>query len=225
MKKILVTTGLLLSMLTSGDRLAAQSDVYIDRYVALRESARRTMDNSGFWTVSLAGGGSAYFGENDLWFTHTLGDWVAPMGKVTVSRWFSSVWGIRFQADGGTLKNYTLVMEEDIAKGEFYYADSYLQVVTNVMNWGRTKRTQRPISICLIGGIGMAWTPSRESVPQQFSPAAVLGGQLTIRMTDFWSLGLELDGTIVKDNFNSYTGGRKYEGWATAMMGLVYRFP
>lgn len=204
--------------------LSAQSEASVNRYLAMRESAQRTVDNSGYWSVSLSGGGAAYFGEFDMALNKGVGDWVAPMGKVTVARWFSSVWGVRFQADGGVFKSQMMEMEDLSAKGQFYYADGYLQVITNVMNWGRVKRTQRPVSILLVGGVGMAWTPSRKLAPTQFTPAALLGGQLNIRMTDFWSLALEADGTFVKDSFNSRTGGRKYEGWATATIGLVYKF-
>lgn len=215
---------ILLGLFAGSSPLLAQSEESVNRYLALRESSRRTLDNSGHWSVTLSGGGSAYFGEYDMTFTKNFGDWVAPIGKIAVSRWFSSAWGVRFQADGGIFKNYRVEMEESSTQGEFYYADGYLQVITNVMNWGHIKRTQRPVSILLVGGLGMAWTPSREFVPAQFTPAALLGGQLNIRMTDFWSLALEIDGTIVKDNFNSHTGGRKYEGWATATIGLAYRF-
>lgn len=224
---IMMVTTTLLTMLGAcgnGGRLCAQADSNIDRYVALHEASRRTMDNAGYWSVSLSAGGSAYFGEFDMGFASGLGEWLSPIGKVTVARWFSSVWGVRFQADGGMLKNHVVRLQDPSTKGQFYYADGYLQAISNVMNWGSVKRSNRPVSILLIGGVGMAWTPSRRHIPTQFTPAAVLGGQLNIRMNDHWSLALEIDGTIVKDNFNSRIGGRRYEGWATGSVGLVYRF-
>lgn len=205
--------------------LFAQSEASINRYLALRELSRQARENADYWSVSLSGGGTAYWGEKDMAFTNTLGDSMAPFGKLTVARWFSSVWGLRLQVDGGLFKNYIVAEEEDpITKGEFRYMDGYLEVVTNVLNWGANKRSQRPISICILGGFGMAWTPTRNTFSAKYSPAAILGGQLNIRMTDYWSLALELDGTIVKDNFNSHIGGRKYEGWATVSVGLAYRF-
>lgn len=214
---------LFFSVLEGIEFLSAQSDASVHRYLALRESSKHTMDNSGHWSVSLSAGGTAYFGEMDMSFSKS-GDWVCPFGKVTVTRWFSSVWGLRFQVDGGQFKNYAVKEEDPSKKGLFNYVDGYLEVVTNVMNWGHDKRIQRPISIFLLGGVGMVWTPARTSVPMRISPSVILGGQLNIRMTDYWSLALEIDGTIVKDDFNSRIGERLYEGYATVSMGLVYRF-
>lgn len=200
-----------------------QSYAQFEQYLSLREKSRQTGDNRGAWTVSLSGGVSLYQGESDGETSKT--DLLTPYGKLTVARWFSSIWGIRCQVGGGTQKNNHVKMNEPDTHGKFYFADSYLTLITNLMNWGTYKRSNRPVGIYLFLGGGGAWTPARDLKSQEFSPAAILGGDLNIRMTDYWSLTLGIEGTLVKDHFNGYTGGRKYEGYAGVTAGLTYRFP
>lgn len=202
--------------------VSAQTEQDYLRYVNLRERSLQTGDNQCYWTVSLSGGGTLYQGEWDGKMNKL--DFITPYGKLSVARWFSSVWGIRVQVDGGLQKNGAVKVREEESNGEFYFVDGYIGVITNIMNWGTYKRANRPLSICLYLEGGTAWTPSRKEVPAQISPAMLLGAQMNVRLTDYWSLALEIDGTIVKDNFNSYTGGRKFEGYAGATLGLVYRF-
>lgn len=199
-----------------------QSDAQFEQYLSLREKYRQIGDNKGYWTISLSGGISLYQGESDGIASKT--DLLTPYGKLAVTRWFSSVWGIRWEAGGGTQKNSHVMMKEPDTKGKFYFADSYLMLITNLMNWGAYKRSNRPVGIYLFLGGGGAWTPARDRMPQEFSPAVIGGGDLNIRMTDNWSFTLGGEVTIVKDNFNGYTGGRKYEGYAGVTAGLAYRF-
>lgn len=201
--------------------LSAQTPQDFQRYLDLRQQDVKICDNRAYWTVALSGGATLYQGESvrDV----TKKELITPYGKLAVARWFSSVWGIRLQFDGGLQKNNAIKKREPDSTGKFYFADGYLGVITDVMNWGTYKRSNRPVSILLYGGGGVAWTPSRKPRPSQISPAILIGGQVNIRLTDTWSIGVELDGTIVKDNFNSYTGGRKYEGYIGVTAGLVYR--
>lgn len=214
---------LLLLFCLTGLSAWAQSDTQYEQYLSLREKTKKNGDNKGYWEVSLGGGISLYQGESDQEIKKT--DLLTPYGKLSIGRWFSSVWGLRWEAGGGTQKNGHVRMHESETNGKFYFADSYLTVITNVMNWGTYKRRNRPVGIYLFLGGGGAWTPARERIPVQISFAAIVGGELNIRMTDYWSISLGMEGTIVKDHFNGYTGGRKYEGYAGATAGLVYRFP
>lgn len=213
----------LVILLLTGLSAWGQSDAQFEQYLSLQEKSRQTSNNSGYWAVSLSGGISLYQGESDGEVSKK--DLFTPYGKLVVARWFSSVWGIRWQASGGTQKNSHVMMKEPDTNGKFYFADTYLTFVTNLMNWGTYKSSHRPIGLYLYLGGGGAWTPERDGKSQEFSPAALLGGNLNIRMTDYWSLTLGLEGTIVKDNFNGYTGGRKYEGYAGVTAGMTYRFP
>lgn len=201
----------------------AQTDNDYERYLHIQQQQIRNEENRAYWTIALMGGPVLYQGECDGDVARK--DLITAYGKLVVTRWFSSVWGIRAQLDGGILKNNAIWVREPDANGKFSFGDGYLELVTNVMNWGTNKRSNRPFAIYLYGGGGMAWTPSRKTVPSQVSPAALVGGELNVRITDFWSIALELDATIVKDNFNSHSGGRKYEGYTGITAGVVYRFP
>lgn len=200
----------------------AQTDADYERYLHLRQQEIESRDNLGFWTVSLSGGGTLYQGESDG--ESAINDMITPFGRLAVTRWIDAVWGIRMQIDGGLQKNSAIQIREPDSNGEFYFADGGLEVITNLMNWGAYKRSNRPVSVYLYGGVGMAWTPSRDTRSSQISPLVMAGGQFNVRMTDSWSVYVELDATIVKDNFNSYTGGRKYEGYVGGVIGLTYRF-
>ena len=179
-------------------------------------------NNGSYWTVSLSGGATLYQGEWDR--DMKKADFITPYGKLSVARWFSSVWGIRMQMDGGVFKNGAVKIWEPDSNGKFNFVDGYLEFITNVMNWGESKDSNRPVSVYLYGGGGVAWTPARNDLSAKVSPGMILGGQVNFRLTDFWSIALEVDGTIVKDKFNSHTGGRKYEGTVGVTAGLVYRF-
>lgn len=182
----------------------------------------QTGDNSSYWTVSLSGGTTLYQGEWDG--DMKKADFITPYGKLSVARWFSSVWGLRMQLDGGVFKNGAVKVKEVDSDGKFYFADGYVEFITNVMNWRAEKNSNRPVSVFLYTGVGGAWTPSRNEFSAKISPAMILGGQVNFRLTDFWSVALEMDGTIVRDKFNSHTGGRKLEGYMGVTAGLVYRF-
>lgn len=201
--------------------LSAQTAEDYRRYLELRQQELKISDNRGYWTVALSGGATLYQGESDG--DVAIKELITPYGKLAVARWFSSVWGMRLQFDGGVQKNNAIKMREPDSTGNFYFADGYLGVITDVMNWGTYKRSNRPVSVLLYGGGGVAWTPSSQTKPSQISPGMLIGGQVNIRLTDTWSIAVELDGTIVKDNFNSHTGGRKYEGYTGVTAGLVYR--
>lgn len=201
--------------------LSAQTAEDYQRYLELRQQAVEISDNRGYWTVGLSGGATLYQGESDGGVPKKKQ--ITPYGKLAVACWFSSVWGMRLQFDGGLQKNSAIQIREPDSTGKFYFADGYLELITDVMNWGMYKRSNRPVSILLYGGGGVAWTPSRTTTPSQISPAMLIGGQINVRLTNAWSVGVELDGTIVKDNFNSHTGGRKYEGYTGITAGLVYR--
>lgn len=201
--------------------LSAQTSPDFQRYLDLRQQEVKISDNRGYWAVALSGGATLYQGESDG--DVTIKELITPYGKLAVARWFSSVWGVRLQFDGGIQKNNAIKMREPDSNSKFYFADGYLGVITDVMNWGTYKRSNRPVSVLLYGGGGVAWTPSRKTKPSQISPAMLIGGQVNIRLTNIWSVGVDLDGTIVKDNFNSHTGGRKYEGYTGITVGLVYR--
>lgn len=202
--------------------LLAQTEQEYHQYLSLQEQNMKLKNNQSYWTVSALGGMSLYQGEWDRGRKKV--DLLTPYGKLNVARWFSSVWGLRLQLDGGVQKNSAVGMEGAGSSDKFYFVDSYLEAITDVMNWGRTKRLDRPVSVYLYIGAGGAWTPARTAKKAQLSPAAVLGGQINFRLDDFWSIALEVDGTIVKDNFNSHLGGRLYEGYMGASVGLVYRF-
>lgn len=214
---------LLLLLCLTGFSAWGQSDAQFEQYLKLREKTEKKGENKGFWTVSLTGGVSLFQGEWDSDAKKV--NLLTPYGKLNVARWFSSVWGLRWEASGGTQKNGLVRKNEPDTKGKFYFADSYLTVITNVMNWGTYKRANRPVGVYLFMGGGCAWTPARDNIPSQLSPAVIIGGELNFRLTDYWSLSLGAEGTIVKDHFNGYTGGRKYEGYVGATAGLVYRFP
>lgn len=189
---------------------------------SMNEQGTLAENKERYWTVSLSGGATLYQAEWDRDMKKV--DYITPYGKLSVARWFSPVWGLRLQLDGGKFKNGAVKLREGGSGGKFYFADGYVEFITNVLNWGKEKNSNRPVSAYLYTGIGGAWTPARNDYSAQFSPAFILGGQINFRLNDIWSVAVEWDGTIVKDKFNSHLGGRKCEGYMGVTAGLVYRF-
>ena len=202
----------------------AQSDDSVERYSELYQKENAIRNNRGCWTFSLSGGITSYFGEGDRFSNRSMKNRLsAPYGKISAAKWFDSVVGLRLQLDGGQLDNQYIREHEPETNGRMYFQDAYVQVITNVLNWRKEKRAQRPVSLLLYGGPGVAWTPARDRVPQQWSFAGLLGLGLHIRLNDNWGISVEMDGTIVKDNFNNRVGDARYEGYWGGTAGLTYR--
>lgn len=218
-------TGIILGvfLLVTSSLHAQTEQEYLD-YLSLKDSTERKVEHRSFWTVSVLGGAMVYRGEKDRLYKKNLTNWISAFGKASCSYWFSPVWGLRMQAGGGSQKNYAVEEEDPSTHGRFTYLDAHIGVITNVLNWGYRKRSHRPVSLCAFAGVGGAYALERKMMPAQLTPTLVLGGQFNVRLTDFWSIGLEVDGTVVGDNFNGHTGGRPYEGFARMSLGLVYRF-
>ena len=193
------------------------------QYVKIRQEALNNWDNWAYWTISVSGGGNVYFGEFDK-ADGTHLERFSPLGRAAVTRWFSSVWGLRGQLEGGTFCNSAQIVMLGQDDKIFSYGTASMFAVTNIMNWGRRKRSNRPVSVYLYGGIGAAIAFERESYPTKLSPTVILGAELNVRISDFWSLSLDANGVLLKDDFNSVSGGIWMEGYISASLGLAYRF-
>ena len=223
MKILAVLMFLIIGLFFVSNNVFSQSEEAFEKYLILRNNHIRKMSNSGFWSISLSGGAVTYHGENNQPFRGNISKWLSPYGKLTVSRWINSVWGVRLQVNGGYMKNEYTRIKNPESEGQMYFVDSYIGVVTNVMNWGSYKRLQRPVSLYLYGEGGMAWTPARHSIPEQWAPAALIGARLNIRLTDHWSVLFDIDRTFIDDKFNGSSDNHKCEGYTAVASGLSYR--
>ena len=93
-----------------------------------------------------------------------------------------------------------------------------------------SRRMETPYDLYLFAGPGIAFAPASQGFTDNTSLTFRLGGQMDIHLTDKLGLKLQLQGTIADESLDGQLDGlngsvnRTVEGFASAMVGLSYRW-
>ena len=194
-------------------------------FIAVEQKAR------GNWFITASVGGNSVFAEANRRYDHFY-ERVRPEFRLSVGKWVTPLWGLRFQVGVGALgahyypfRFYNMyddvpdhsTMPEEAKKylsvkdgktwfhRKFTYMDFQFNLMTDVVRW--FTREDKNIGFYLFAGPGFSHAFGSQGLSQNNSFAFKAGGQLDIRLSDKLSLITELQGTIVDESFDGQIGG------------------
>lgn len=189
------------------------------------------LTGSSNWFISASVGVNGFAAEANREYNSFINR-MKPMGQISVGKWLTPVWGLRFQIGAGRLGAYYhpfnfynlydrlpdhTVMPDGISaylsekdgrtwfNRKFTYMDWQLDVMTDVVRWF-TKEEKR-VGFYLFMGPGFSHAFGSQQLSANNSFALKAGGQLDLKLTDKLSLIVELQGTIVDESLDGQIGG------------------
>lgn len=212
------------------------------------------MRNNNHWFVDAMGGGGFYcaewnrmeqnaIGRTRPQFQFAVGRWVHPawglrlaLGGGQFSGRYLDIceWNMYDQVDHHTVpeaaKPYYITNKHGgvAFQREFDYLDAQLDVIYDLTRVFTKNNT--PIDLNVYTGPGVCFSYPSQGIKNCTSLAYKLGGQMDVHITDNLGIKFQMEGTIVDESFDGQINGthigfnRTVEGFATAMVGLSWRF-
>jgi len=186
---------------------------------------------NGNWFISISGGVNSLAAEGNRLYDKFY-QRVRPTAHMSIGRWFSPVWGVRFQLGVGALgahyypfSFYNLydqlpdhsTMPEEAKKylvqkdgktwfhRKFIYTDMQLNLMTDVVRWFADE--EKRVGFYLFTGPSFSHVFKSQGLSVNNSFGWKAGGQLDIKLSDKLSLITELQGTVVDEAFDGQIGG------------------
>lgn len=183
------------------------------------------------WFISLGGGASVLFGQDDN--AGKFGDRISPTLNVAVGKWFTPGLGLRLQYSGLQAKGFTYNKGGDyvvgnITSGGYYkqkfdYMNFHGDVLFNLNALFGGYNSQRVYEI--IPYLGAGFTHSYSS-PQREAFAMNAGIINRFRISSAVDINLELSAMGTENKFDGeVTGKHDFDGIVSATLGLTYKFP
>lgn len=223
---------LALSSLTSV-AIAQQSEVVVGFEEIQVQDKYRVLTNTFWdnWFLSLGGGASVMYGDND--HIGNFSDRISPTLNIAVGKWFTPGLGLRVQYSGLQAKGFSYdagapyvrgtQMKDGYYKQRFDYMNLHGDVLFNLNALFGGYNQQRVYEI--IPYLGAGFTHNYTS-PKREAFAVNVGIINRFRISNAVDINLEISGMAVEDKFDAELGGKHgFDGVVSATLGLTYRFP
>lgn len=223
---------LALSSLTSV-AFAQQSEVVVGFEEIQVQDKYRVLTNTFWdnWFLSLGGGASVMYGDND--HIGNFSDRISPTLNIAVGKWFTPGLGLRVQYSGLQAKGFSYdagapyvrgtQMKDGYYKQRFDYMNLHGDVLFNLNALFGGYNQHRVYEI--IPYLGAGFTHNYTS-PKREAFAVNVGIINRFRISNAVDINLEISGMAVEDKFDAELGGKHgFDGVLSATLGLTYRFP
>lgn len=223
---------LALSSLTSV-AFAQQSEVVVGFEEIQVQDKYRVLTNTFWdnWFLSLGGGASVMYGDND--HIGDFSDRISPTLNIAVGKWFTPGLGLRVQYSGLQAKGFSYdagapyvrgtQMKDGYYKQRFDYMNLHGDVLFNLNALFGGYNQHRVYEI--IPYLGAGFTHNYTS-PKREAFAVNAGIINRFRISNAVDINLEISGMAVEDKFDAELGGKHgFDGVLSATLGLTYRFP
>lgn len=218
----------------------AQDDIVIEETVEYDDNNCKVGTNSFWsnWFVTVGAGGQVYFGDHDRQVS--LGDRISPALDIAVGKWFSPEIGVRLMYNGLSMKGAAQDVNGEpgphstgegidgkpwngywLRTQKFNYFNFQADVMFNLSNILFGYSEKRVYNCSPYVGLGLMRVSDE---PKEASIAGHFGFVNSFRLCSILDLNLDIRGTLVKDDFDGETGGRRGEGVFSAIIGLTYKF-
>lgn len=199
---------------------------FVSGYSFAQERAFEPVKFGDHWFMQLQAGGSYTLSEYHS--DASIGDVLTPHVALSVGKYFSPVFGGRFQVGGWQSKNYYNANNADRTY-KIDYLQTNLDGLLNLTNLFMPYSPERGFTLSWIVGIGYAHGFSKDvdgfgRIPKTNSFFPRTGLQADFRINDNINLNLEVAGNLLPDNFNGNEEGKKYDGTINTLVGLTYNF-
>ena len=189
----------------------------------------------GNWFFSVSAGVNSIEAEANRKYDNLL-QRVRPVVQMSVGKWVTPVWGLRFQVGVGNLAAHYYpfrffnmyddipdhsTMPEEAKKylsvkdgatwfhRKFMYTDFQFNIMTDVVRW--FTREDKRVGLYLFAGPGFSHAFGSQGLSRNNAFAFKLGGQMDLKLSDKLSFIAELQGTIVDESFDGQIGGLSNE--------------
>ncbi|WP_353334256.1 OmpA family protein [Bacteroides sedimenti] len=189
------------------------------------QNQEKALKQYGFWDnwfIQGQIGGQYTFSEDYKW--SSFGDKLTPTAALNIGKFFSPETGARLQLGGWTSGNYLHFTNHA-------YNVNYLNVnadaLFNLTNIFLPYKEDRVFNLYGILGVGYVhgFRDSDENLHATNSLAPRLGLQADFRLNKAWSLNIEANGNLLRDNFNNNNyAGTSNDGTLNVLAGVTYRF-
>nr|WP_320039164.1 OmpA family protein [uncultured Bacteroides sp.] len=152
----------------------------------------------------------------------SFGDKISPTAALGVGKFFSPEVGARLQVGGWTSANNKLDYSYNVK-----YFNANTDALFNLTNIFLPYKEDRVFNLIGIVGIGYVhgFRNSDENVHATNSVAPRIGLQADFRLSNAWSINLEANGNLLRDDFNGQEQfGCSYDGTLNVLAGVTYRF-
>ena len=187
------------------------------------QNQEKALKQYGFWDnwfIQGQLGGQYTFSENHK--AASFGDKISPNAALGVGKFFSPEVGARVQLGGWTSNNYVNNSTYDVK-----YLNGNIDALFNMTNIFLPYKENRVFNLIGILGIGYVhgFKDSDENLHATNSVSPRLGLQADFRLNDAWSINLEANGNLLRDDFNGQEKfGFSYDGTLNVLAGVTYRF-
>ncbi len=216
---------------------AQQPAVRTDTTVTVEyTSGKYSVETTGVganWFITVGGGAQILFGDHDK--QCKLGDRLSPALNVSVGKWITPTFGLRLSYSGLSARGATQkwapahstgvdVPDKDghgywLEKQKFNFFNAHADALLNFSNILCGYKPDRFWNCSPYIGIG--WARVYDS-PTAGEISANGGFSNDFRLSDAWSVNLDVRGMYVNDRFDGEEGGRWGEGILSATVGLTY---
>ena len=186
------------------------------------QNQEKALKQYGFWDnwfIQGQIGGQYTFSENHK--PASFGDNLSPTAAVSVGKFFSPQVGGRLQLGGWTSSNYKFDYTYDIK-----YLNANVDALFSLTNIFLPYKEDRVFN--LIGIMGLGYVHGFENSDENWhatnSISPRIGLQGDFRLNEAWSLNLEANANLLRDDFNGVSGGENYDGTLNVLAGVTYRF-
>jgi len=190
--------------------------------------------NSDTWFVTGGIGAQVFFGDHDRQLP--FGKRITPKFEVSVGKWFSEAFGARVSLNMAQMKGLTqqwpgentglstgkLYRESDhLYHQKFNYISGTADFMFNWTNDAYGFDLSRPYNLIPYVGVGFFSVTNKQ---KGTSIMANLGILQTYKVSEKFSVLLDIKGNIMRDKADGEVGGRNYDGILTALAGVSYSF-
>ena len=198
------------------------------------QSSEKTIRQYGYWDnwfIQGQFGGQYTMSESQEY--SSFSDKLSPTVALNIGKYFSPQVGMRAQFGGWKSKNNITGSQYDVK-----YLNGNIDALFNMTNIFVPYKEGRIFNLIGIFGVGYVHTfkdanvivsseykPESHSLPATNSGSIRLGIQADFRLSDAWSLGVELNGNLLRDDFNGQEKwGFNNDATFNLLAGLTYRF-
>ena len=176
----------------------------------------RVRDN---WFISVAGGVQVLFGDQNN--EADFGDRLNFAPQVAFGKWFSPYIGFRTQFTGGNIYGY--IGENAEFKQKNQYVAGHVDLLWDVTNYWAPYREDKVFRLIPWVGLGYAQRFKNQGFRRTESPSLNAGILTAFRLSKRVDLNVEVQGSLLNEEFNRQAMGHLSDGIVQLTAGLTFK--
>lgn len=173
------------------------------------------------WFISVAGGASILFGDdnNDADFKNRLN--FAP--QLSVGKWYTPSLGFRVQFNGGVIHGFENRGGSVLFMQHNHYFAAHADLMWDVTNTWLPYREDRVFRLIPWVGMGYAQRFKNQGIPRSESPTLNAGILTAFRLSKRVDFNVEIQGSLLNEEFNRVQKAHLCDGIVQASAGFTFK--